>query len=131
VRAVTLGLLAIAGVMALLLGIAGVYGVIAYAVAQRRREIGIRIALGADARAIRGLFVRRGAIVVVAGVLLGSSAAAGFSQLMRSMLFGVEPLDARTFTVMSVVLLASALLAAYVPARRALRVDPVIALRAQ
>jgi predicted permease len=127
----TLGLLALAGVMALLLGIAGVYGVIAYAVAQRRREIGIRIALGAEARAIRGLFVRRGMIVVLAGLLLGSSAAAGFSQLMRSLLFGVEPLDEGTFTVMSVVLVGSTLLATYVPARRALRVDPVETMRGE
>lgn len=127
----TLVMLAIAGTMALLLGICGVYGVIAYAVTQRRREIGIRMALGAQAREIRALFVRRGLIVAVAGVLLGLTAAAGFTRLMESVLFGIEPLDPITFTATPAILAAAALLAAYIPARRALSVDPVETMRAE
>jgi putative ABC transport system permease protein len=127
----TLAMLAIAGVMALLLGIGGVYGVIAYAVAQRRREIGIRIALGAQAREIRALFLRRGTIVVGVGVLLGLGGAAGFTRLMQSLLFGVKPLDPITFTATPIVLAAAALLATYLPARRALHVDPVETMKAE
>jgi predicted permease len=127
----TLATLAIAGVMALLLGISGIYGVIAYAVAQRRREIGIRMALGAQARQIRALFLRSGLIVAAAGVLLGLGAAAAVTRLMQSLLFGVEPLDPLTFTAIPVVLAAAALVATYLPARRALRVDPVETMRAE
>jgi putative ABC transport system permease protein len=127
----TLAMLAIAGMMALLLGISGIYGVIAYAVAQRRREIGIRMALGAQARQIRALFLRRGLIVAAVGVLLGLSAAAAFTRLMQSLLFGITPLDPITFTAMPVVLAAAALVATYLPARRALRVDPVETMRAE
>jgi putative ABC transport system permease protein len=127
----TLAMLAIAGMMALLLGISGIYGVIAYAVAQRRREIGIRMALGAQARQIRALFLRRGLIVAAVGVLLGLSAAVAFTRLMQSLLFGITPLDPITFTAMPVVLAAAALVATYLPARRALRVDPVETMRAE
>ncbi len=127
----TLAMLAIAGVMALLLGICGIYSVIAYAVAQRRREIGIRMALGAQRRQLCALFLRQGIVVAAAGVLLGLTAAAAFTRLMRSVLFGIEPLDPLTFTATPIVLAAAALVATYLPARRALSVDPVETMRAE
>ena len=127
----TLVMLAIAGAMALLLGLCGVYGVIAYAVTERRREIGIRVALGARAREIRALFFRRGMLVAGAGLLAGMGGAAGLARLMRSLLFGVEPLDPLTFVTMPVLLATAALAAAYLPARRALAVDPVETMRAE
>ena len=127
----TLVMLAIAGAMALLLGVSGLYGVIAYAVSQRRREIGIRLALGAQAREIRGLFVRRGLILVCVGVAIGLGGAAGFARFMQSLLFGISPLDPITFAAMPVVLAAAAVLASYLPARRAAAVDPVETLRAE
>ena len=127
----TLVMLAIAGAMALLLGVSGLYGVIAYAVSQRRREIGIRLALGAQAREIRGLFVRRALILVGVGVAIGLGGAAGSTRFMRSLLFGVSPLDPIAFIAMPVVLAAAAMLASYLPARRAAAVDPVETLRAE
>jgi predicted permease len=127
----TLVMLAIAGAMALLLSICGIYGVIAYAVSQRRREIGIRLALGAQAREIRGLFVRRGLVVAAIGVAIGLGAAAGFARLMRSLLFGISPLDPITFAAVPIVLAAAAVLASYLPARRAAAVDAAETLRAE
>ena len=127
----TLVMLAIAGGMALLLGVSGLYGVIAYAVSQRRREIGIRMALGAQARDIRGLFLRRGLVLISVGVALGLAGAGGATRLMRSLLFGVGPLDPITFAAVPVVLAAAAALASYLPARRAVAVDPVETLRAE
>jgi len=127
----TLVMLAIAATMALLLGTAGVYGVIAYAVSQRRREIGIRLALGAQAADIRGLFVRRGLILGGTGLAMGLAGALGATQLMESLLFGVTPLDPVTFTAMPLVLAAAAVLASYLPARRAVTVDPVETMRAE
>jgi ABC-type antimicrobial peptide transport system permease subunit len=126
----TLVMLAIAAAMALLLGVSGLYGVVAYAVSQRRREIGIRLALGAQIGEIRRLFVVRGLLIVGVGVAIGLGAAAGFTRVMQSLLFGVSPLDPITFTAMPVVLAASAVAASYLPARRAAAVDPVEALRA-
>jgi predicted permease len=127
----TLVMLAIAGAMALLLGVSGLYGVIAYAVSQRRREIGIRLALGAQAREIRGLFVRRGLILGGTGLAIGLGGAPVFTRLMESLLFGISPLDPVTFIAMPAVLAAAAVLASYVPARRAAAVDPVETLRAE
>ena len=127
----TLAMLAIAGGMALLLGVCGIYGVIAYAVAQRRREIGIRMALGAQAHHIRAIFLRRGVLVATAGVLLGIGAAVASTRVMRSILFGVEPLDPMTFAVMPVVLATAAILATYLPARRAVSMDPVETMRSE
>jgi predicted permease len=127
----TLVMLAIAGAMALLLGVSGLYGVIAYAVSQRRREIGIRLALGAQAREIRGLFVRRGLILGGTGLAIGLGGALGFTRLMESLLFGISPLDPVTFTAMPMVLAAAAVLASYLPARRAVAVDPVETMRAE
>ena len=127
----TLAMLAMSGGMAMLLGICGVYGVIAYAVARRRREIGIRLALGAQAYQIRAMFLRRGLVVATLGLLLGLGAALTATQLMQSMLFGVEPLDPMTFATALVLLAAAAVLATYVPARRAVLVDPVETMRAE
>jgi predicted permease len=127
----TLVVLAIAGTMALLLGVSGIYGVISYAVSQRRREIGVRLALGAQATDIRGLFLRRGLVLGGIGVGVGLASAAGVTRLMQSLLFGIGPLDPIAFTVMPAVLAATAVLASYVPARRAVAVDPVETLRAE
>jgi predicted permease len=127
----TLVMLAIAGAMALLLGVCGLYGVIAYAVSRRRREIGIRLALGAQAGEVRNLFVRRGLALATAGVVIGLGAAAAFSRLMQSLLFGISPLDPITFVAMPVVLAAAALLASFLSTRGALAVDPIETLRSE
>jgi putative ABC transport system permease protein len=127
----TLVMLAIAGGMALVLGIVGIYGVIAYAVSQRTREIGIRVALGAQPRALLGVFVRHGLLLAGIGAALGLPAAAGLTRLMSSLLFGVKTLDPLTYAAVSALLIAAAVLASYLPARRALAIDPVEALRAE
>ncbi len=127
----TLVLLGIAGGMALLLGIVGIYGVIAYAVSQRTREIGIRMALGAEPAGLRRMFVRDGIVLAGIGAVAGLAAAAGLTRLMKSLLFGVTPLDPVTYGAVAALLVAAAALASYVPARRATNVDPVQALRAE
>jgi predicted permease len=127
----TLMMLAIAAAMALLLGVSGLYGVIAYAVSQRRREIGIRLALGARASEIRRLFVRRGLVLVCVGVAIGSGGAVAFTRLMQSLLFGVSPLDPLTFVATPMVLGATALLASYLSSHRVVTVDPAQILRAE
>ena len=127
----TLVMLAIAGAMALLLGVVGLYGVIAYAVSQRTREVGLRLALGATATDIRGLFMRRGLILAGIGVAVGLGAAAAVAPVLRSLLFGVEPLDPIAFAAAPIVLASAAVLASYLPARRAVAVDPAEALRAE
>jgi ABC-type antimicrobial peptide transport system permease subunit len=124
-------MLAIAGAMALLLGMFGLYGVVAYAVSQRRREIGIRLALGAQPRAIQALFVRRGLVLTGIGAGIGVCGAVVSTRVMESLLFGVSPLDPMTFAAMPIALTAAALLASYLPARRALAVDPVETMRAE
>jgi predicted lysophospholipase L1 biosynthesis ABC-type transport system permease subunit len=127
----SLVLLGIAGAMALLLGIVGIYGVLAYAVMQRQREVGIRLALGAQPRAVKEMFVYRGMVLSGVGIALGSAVAAGLTRLMSSLLFGVTPVDAATFVAAAGVLVVAALTASYIPARRAAAVDPVQTLRAQ
>jgi putative ABC transport system permease protein len=127
----TLVILAIAGGMALLLGIVGIYGVIAYVVSQRTREIGIRIALGAQGDVLLRMFVRQGLLLAGAGAALGLAAAAGLTHLMSSLLFGVTALDPLTYTVVSALLLVVSVLASYLPARRAMVIDPVRALRGE
>jgi predicted permease len=127
----TLVMLAIAGTMALLLGIVGIYGVLAYAVAQRRREVGIRLALGAQPRAVKRMFVYRGMTLSGVGIVLGAAAAVGLTRSMSSLLFGVTPVDAATFAAAAGVLVVAALAASYIPARRAAAVDPVETLRGQ
>ncbi|HLK46790.1 MAG TPA: FtsX-like permease family protein, partial [Bryobacteraceae bacterium] len=129
--AFSLVLLAIAGGMALLLGIVGIYGVLAYAVVQRQREVGIRLALGAQPRAVKEMFVYRGMLLSGLGIVLGAAAAAGLTRLMSSLLFGVKPVDAATFAAAAGVLVIAALTASYLPARRAAAVDPVETLRGQ
>jgi putative ABC transport system permease protein len=127
----TLVMLAIAGGMALVLGIVGIYGVIAYAVSQRTREIGIRIALGAQPASLLGMYVRHGLLLAGIGAILGLAAAAGLTRLMSSLLFGVKALDPLTYTAVSALLIGAAVLASYLPARRAMAIDPVEALRAE
>jgi hypothetical protein len=127
----TLVMLAFAGAMAVLLGVSGLYGLVAYAVSQRRREIGIRLALGAQAREIRRLFVRRSLVLVGVGMAIGLGGALGFTRFMQSLLFGISPLDPITFTAMPIILTVVAVLASYLPARRAVAVDPVETLRAE
>lgn len=127
----TLAMLAIAGTMALLLGVSGIYGVVAYAVARRRREMGIRLALGAQAADIRRLIMRRGLLLGTLGVAVGLVGALGATRLMQALLFGIDPLDPITFAVAPLVLVGAALLASYLPARRAMTLDPVETLRAE
>jgi hypothetical protein len=127
----TLVMLAIAGGMALVLGIVGIYGVIAYAVSQRTREIGIRIALGAQPASLLGMYVRHGLLLAGIGAVLGLAAAAGLTRLMSSLLFGVKALDPLTYAAVSALLIGAAVLASYLPARRAMAIDPVEALRAE
>jgi predicted permease len=127
----TLVMLAIAGSMALLLGVVGLYGVIAYSVSQRRREIGIRSALGAQQRELTGLFVRHAMLLTSAGVTCGLVAALALTRLMSSLLFGIKPTDPATFAVASIGLLSAAAVSSYLPARRAAAVNPVEALRSE
>ena len=124
-------MLAIAAVVALLLGVVGIYGVLAYMAAQRTREIGIRIALGAQAGDVRRLFLRHGATLAGAGIGLGIAAALGLTRVLSALLFGVGPMDPLTYVAVSVLLGVVALLAAWLPARRASRADPAIAMRAE
>jgi predicted permease len=125
----TLVMLAIAGSMALVLSIIGIYGVISYAVSQRTREMGIRLALGARNGVLQWMFVRAALMLAGIGVAAGLLAAAALVQLMKTLLFGVSPLDPWTFLSVPFVLTAAAVLASYLPARRASRVDPMVALR--
>jgi hypothetical protein len=127
----TLVMLAIAGGMALVLGVIGIYGVIACTVAQRRREVGIRIALGAEPGVVTRMFVRYGLVLSGLGAAAGIVAAAGLSRLMSRLLFGVTPLDPVTYAAVPLVLVTVAMLASYLPARRAAAVDPVRDLRAE
>jgi ABC-type antimicrobial peptide transport system permease subunit len=127
----TLVMLAIAGTMALALGILGIYGVISYAVSQRTREIGIRMALGAKKSELVWMFVRSALVLTGVGAAIGLGAAAGLMRLMQTLLFGISPLDPVTFTAVPVVLIVAAALASYLPARRTTAIDPVEALRAE
>ena len=127
----TLAMLGIAGGMALLLGVAGIYGVISYSVSQRAREIGIRIALGAQPQAVTRMFVTHGLTLAAIGVTLGLMAAAGVTRLLSTLLFEVNPIDPVTYVMVSVTLVAATIIASYVPALRATAVDPINALRAE
>jgi predicted permease len=128
---VILGLLAIAGTMALVLGVIGIYGVISYSVSQRTREIGIRLALGAQKGALQWMFVRSALVVASVGIVAGLIAACSLVQLMKEVLFGVQPFDPRTFISVPIVLAVATAAASYIPARRATRVDPIVALRCE
>ena len=127
----TMLLLAIAAGLAMVLGAVGVYGVLSYVVSQRRQEIAVRMALGAAAPAVRRMVVAQGSRVTLIGVALGVLASVGLTGLLESFLFGVEPLDVATFAAMSSLMVAVALVASYLPARRASSVDPVQALRGE
>ncbi len=127
----TLVMLGIAGAMAFVLGIIGIYGVISYAVSQRTREIGIRLALGEQKGRLKWMFVRSGLVLTGTGVAIGLAAATGLMRLMKSLLFGVSPLDPFTYILVLAVLAGAAMLASYLPARRAAAVNPVEALRAE
>jgi putative ABC transport system permease protein len=125
----TLVMLAIAGAMALALGLIGIYGVISYTVSQRQREIGIRLALGAQQGDVLQMVLKHGATMTLMGVAIGIGAALALTRLMASLLFGVSEHDPATFTAVATLLILVALLACYIPARRATRVDPMVALR--
>ncbi len=121
--------LAIAAGVALALGVVGIYGVISYMVSQRTREIGVRMALGADRRDVRRMVLRQGVILAGIGVAVGLVAAVGLTRLISSWLFGVEATDPVTFGLVAALLVAVALVASYLPALRASRTDPLEALR--
>jgi predicted permease len=127
----TLVMLGVAGGMALLLGIVGIYGVIAYSVSQRMREIGIRMALGAQKKTLVGMFVRQGLWLTGVGVLCGLVTAFAVMRLMSSLLFKVSPVDPVTYAAVTLGVVVTAYLACYLPSRRAAGVDPVDALRAE
>ena len=127
----TLVMLAVAGGMALLLGIVGIYGVIAYSVSQRTREIGIRMALGAQRQTLISMFVRHGLLLTGVGIACGLVASFAVMRLMSSLLFNVSPLDPVTYSAVTIVVVFTAYLACYLPSRRAATIDPVDALRAE
>ncbi len=127
----TLTILGTAAAIALVLGVIGVYGVISYAVSQRRREIGIRLALGAQERELKNMFVRSGLGLAAVGLIIGLVSSFGLTRFMTSLLFGVTPLDPVTYVATAVVLALAVILASYFPARRAAKMDPVTALRAE
>ncbi len=125
----TLLTLGLASALALILGAVGLYGVLSYVVAQRTREIGVRMALGAEAGRVRRMVVAQGARVVAVGIAIGVAAALAFTRALGSLLYGVKAIDAPTFVGVSAFMVAIGLLASYVPARRASKVDPIESLR--
>jgi ABC-type antimicrobial peptide transport system permease subunit len=127
-RMVLLGLFAMT---AMLIATCGIYGLMAYAVTQRRREIGVRMALGADRRDVLRLVLSRAFRIVAAGLIVGLAGAAAVTRVLQRFLFGVTPTDPIAFTIVTLLLMTVGLMAAWLPARRATRVDPCDALRAE
>jgi len=125
----TLVMLGIAASMALALGIIGIYGVMSYTVSQRQREIGVRLALGAQRGHVLQMVLQQGTKLALVGVAIGVGASLALTRLMTHLLFGVSSHDPLTFAAVSSLLILVAALACYIPARRAIRVDPVVALR--
>ncbi len=125
----TLVMVAIAGVVALVLGTVGIYGVTSYVVAQRTREIGVRMALGAQRNDVSALVLRQGLAVTAVGLLVGLAGAVGITRLMTAILYQVDPVDPVTYATTAVLLLGVSLVACWIPARRASGVDPVVALK--
>lgn len=117
------------GVLALALACVGIYGIMAYSVANRRNEIGIRLALGAQPGQVRGMILRESTWLALAGIAVGAGAALGLTQLVKSMLYGIQPYDPFSMTGGALILLAVALAASWIPARRAAGVQPMEALR--
>jgi predicted lysophospholipase L1 biosynthesis ABC-type transport system permease subunit len=127
----TLILMGIAGAMALILGLVGIYGVISYSVSQRRREIGIRMALGARQQQVSALFVRHGLLLAGIGVVFGLTAAYGLTRFLGSLLFEVSASDPSTYVLTAVGLICAAVLASYIPSRRASAINPNETLRSE
>jgi putative ABC transport system permease protein len=125
----TMVLLAGFALLALMLAAVGIYGVVSYSVTQRTHEIGIRIALGAQSRDVLKMIIRQGMLPTLIGMGIGLAASLWLMQLIKSLLFGVSATDPLTFIVLGIVLAGVAMLACYIPARRATRVDPMVALR--
>lgn len=128
-RKFNLGLFALFAVLAMLLAALGIYGVMANSVAERTHEVGIRMALGAQQSDVLGLIIRNGAMLTFIGIAIGLAISFALTRLMTTLLFGVTPTDALTFTAVSAFLMLVSLLACYIPARRATKVDPLVALR--
>jgi putative ABC transport system permease protein len=124
-------LVALFALAATLIAMCGIYGLMAYAVTQRRRELGVRMALGADRGDVLRLILTRALRIVVAGVIAGLVGAAGVTRVLQTFLFGVTPTDPMAFTIVTLLLMAVGLMAAWLPARRAARIDPWAALRAE
>jgi putative ABC transport system permease protein len=122
-------LLGIFASIAVALAAVGIYGIMSYSVSQRTREIGIRIALGAETREVLGLVLRQGMTLAAIGIMVGLGGALAVSRYLENMLFGITPFDGSTFAAVLILLTAISAIACYVPARRATRVDPIIALR--
>jgi putative ABC transport system permease protein len=122
-------LLGVFAAVAMLLAAIGIYGVIAYGVAQRTKEIGIRMALGAQRRDMLSMVLRQGLILVAAGIAIGFIASLGATRLLRTLLYGVAANDFSIYAIVVLLLAGAAFLASYIPARRAMRVDPMVALR--